>query len=44
MVEPSAMSFSSALVASMATSLGLSGASPESSSTSPRRSSSAAML
>ncbi len=42
MVEPSAMSFSSALVASMATSFGLSGASPVSRSTSPRSFSSAA--
>ena len=44
MVEPSSMSFSSALVASMATSFGLSGADPDSTSTSPRRSSSAGML
>ena len=44
MVEPSSMSFSSALVASMATSFELSGASPVSRSTSPRRVSSAAML
>ena len=43
-VEPSAMSFSSALVASMATSSALSGAVPDSSSTSPRSFSSAGML
>ncbi len=43
-VEPSSMSFSSALVASMATSSGLSGASPDIRSTSPRSPSSAAML
>ena len=44
MVEPIAMSLSSALVASMATSPGASGAVPERRSTSPRRPSSAGML
>ncbi len=44
MVEPSAMWCSSALVASIATSWALSGASPESRSTSPRSFSSAGML
>ena len=44
MVEPIAMSLSSALVASMATSPGASGALPERRSTSPRRPSSAGML
>ena len=43
-VEPSAMSCSSALVASMATSVGPVGAVPDSISTSPRSPSSAGML
>ena len=44
MLDPRAMSWSAALVASMATSLALSGAVPESRSTSPRRVSSSGML